>query len=558
MENSKIRILWMGEATYLSTGYSVYGKEILTYLHNTGKYEIAELASYGGVKDSRRFEIPWRYYGNLPTNQTEKEEYNKISSNQWGLWRSDEVILDFKPHVIIDIRDWWASEFVGHSPYRGLFKWILMPTVDSAPQKEQWLSTFINADAIFTYSEFGRDTLLKETNNKINFIDIASPAANYKYYNPVLDKRKHKEDFGISGDSKIIGTVMRNQKRKLFPELIKMFKLLLEKSNDSKNLYMYWHTAYPDLGWDIPKLIRESGIGHKILFTYTCSGCGHIFPSFFNDSFQVCPKCKKASARLPSADKGVDTVDLARIMNCFDVYVQYSVAEGFGLPLVEAAACGVPVYAVNYSAMESILKNIKGIPINPLHMFLESELGAERAWPDNQDCANKLDKFFRKSDVEQIDIGKRTYLECRKHYDYEVTAKKWEKAIDNLNINLDIWENTPPNIKNINKNIPNGLSNEQFVRWCILNLWGEPSQLDSFIELRMIRDLNYGVAHMGTMDMFYADDSIVNERHFHKFTRENVIDEMIRLAEHRNYWEARRIGRIVEEIPQFISEAHNR
>ena len=43
----KKRILFCSEATFLNTGYATYTREILNYLHSTGKYEIAEMDSYG-------------------------------------------------------------------------------------------------------------------------------------------------------------------------------------------------------------------------------------------------------------------------------------------------------------------------------------------------------------------------------------------------------------------------------------------------------------------------------------------------------------------------------
>ena len=42
-------------------------------------------------------------------------------------------------------------------------------------------------------------------------------------------------------------------------------------------------------------------------------------------------------------------------MNTFDLYVQYANSEGFGLPQVEAAGCGIPVASVDYSAMSSVV-----------------------------------------------------------------------------------------------------------------------------------------------------------------------------------------------------------
>ena len=43
----KKRILFCSEATFLNTGYATYTREILTYLHSTGKYALADMAAYG-------------------------------------------------------------------------------------------------------------------------------------------------------------------------------------------------------------------------------------------------------------------------------------------------------------------------------------------------------------------------------------------------------------------------------------------------------------------------------------------------------------------------------
>jgi len=58
----KPRILFCSEATFLNTGYATYTREILNYLHSTGKYELAEMASYGERIDPRASDIPLKYY----------------------------------------------------------------------------------------------------------------------------------------------------------------------------------------------------------------------------------------------------------------------------------------------------------------------------------------------------------------------------------------------------------------------------------------------------------------------------------------------------------------
>ena len=178
------KILWCGEATYLETGYSKYGREVLRRLHDTGKYEIAEFSSYGHWDDARRFSIPWKYYGNLPNND-EAHIYSSNPINAFGAWRFEEVLLDFKPDVVIDIRDTWMNEHQGRSPFRRFFHHCLMPTIDSAPQKEEWVNMYMQADSVFAYSEYGLRVMEEEGGGRINTLGTCSPGAHLEVFKPV-------------------------------------------------------------------------------------------------------------------------------------------------------------------------------------------------------------------------------------------------------------------------------------------------------------------------------------------------------------------------------------
>lgn len=553
----KPRILLVNEASFLHTGYSVYGREVMQRLFATGKYEIAELACYGEVESPRRFEIPWKYYGNLPSGPDDAE-YDSQITNQFGEWRFERVCLDFKPDIVIDIRDWWMLEFIERSPFRPYFHWAIMPTVDSAPQQEQWLSTFIDADAVFTYSEYGMDVLKKEGNGKINLIDVASPGANFNIFKPVNDKHAHRQKYGFMDDINIVGTVMRNQARKLYPDLFEAFSIFLKNNpNLANDTFLYLHTSFPDSGWDIPMFLRRFNLGNKVLFTYKCEACGYVFPSFFQDAKTVCQRCSSLAAHLPNTRDGLNDNDLASVYNLFDVYVQYSVCEGFGMPQVEAAACGVPVMAVNYSAMESVLKNLDGTPINVQRMFWDSGTNCARALPDNADFAAKLARFLNKPTQVRQKVGRDSWIKAQTHYNYDRVAKVWEKHIDSVPLrdNNETWD-SPPRIKEPNLDIPPNLTNEQFVRWCIQNIWCEPSKLNSYVGVKILRDLNYGEAIKGTGDVIFNEACyLASHARYAPFNHKKAYDNFIKLAERRNFFERLRTGQSKELTPYYIKQA---
>jgi len=393
----KPRILWCGEASFLNTGYSIYGREVMGRLFSTKKYEIAEFSAFGKVDDERRFDIPWTYYANMPSSPEETEIYSSVASYQFGQWRFEDVCLDFRPDIVCDTRDWWMMQHEADSAFRPYYHWIIMPAVDCHPLREEYIDMCLNADAVFAYSEYGQ-SVMEESANSLGFkvSGVCSPAASPAFF-PVDNKKEHKQSVGFMDDIKIIGSIMRNQKRKLFPNLIESFARFVKTCPDeSKNTYLYLHTSHPDVGWDIPRLVKESGVSNRILFTYQCKNdlCGGWFPSFYRGTSIPCQHCGVKSAVIVNALTSLHERELAKIINCFDLYVQYSICEGFGMPQVEAAMCGVPVVSVDHSAMSSVIQNIGATPIPVKTLFREHATHGYRAYPDDDELVSVFQKFF--------------------------------------------------------------------------------------------------------------------------------------------------------------------
>ena len=123
--NRKLRVLWCGESSFLNTGYAIYAKEVLKRLNDTGKYTIAEMGCYSDKHSHQIAEVPWTFYPTLPVNQEEANAYNSNPKAQFGEWRFDDICLDFRPDVVIDIRDWWMMEYQGRSAFRNFFNWYV-------------------------------------------------------------------------------------------------------------------------------------------------------------------------------------------------------------------------------------------------------------------------------------------------------------------------------------------------------------------------------------------------------------------------------------------------
>ncbi len=548
------RILFCTESTSLNTGYASYSKEILTYLHSTNKYIIGELASY--VNRTFSHEFPWEVYGVMPTEDDSdeaKRTYSSSSSNAFGEFRFAEACLKFMPDIVCDIRDFWMLEFQQRCPFRPFYNWVIMPTVDAAPQASNWLMTYSSAEACLSYSDWAGD-VLKDAGLK-NYKGSAPPSAHrgltYQY-----DKREQlKSEHKNLKDKFVIGTVMRNQRRKLYPDLFQAFSKFLSKVDNPEKYVLYCHTSFPDMGWDIPEILIQNGISNKVFFTYICKETGKVFPHQFTGPEIPSPFSENNTAVLTNVKNGVTTEQFNSIYGLFDLYIQYANSEGFGLPQVEAAACGVPVMATDYSAMKTVVRKLGGTPLKPKALYKEMETGCMRAVPDNEYTSEKIKEFFNLTQGQRDKLSKETYDNFMKHFRWENSGKKWEETFDELPIkNLEETWMSPPRV--IQPEGPMQDWQQKTVTELVNHLFNsvlcEPERCTTYTYARMLRDLKYGFAYNPTTDMYFNDSSHNSAaRTPETFTYEKAYNICYNIRKQINEFEIQRAN-LINQIKQGI------
>jgi glycosyltransferase involved in cell wall biosynthesis len=149
-------------------------------------------------------------------------------------------------------------------------------------------------------------------------------------YRP-YDKRESRKLAGVPQDAFLVGMVAANKgrpSRKGFQQAFEAFRLLSERHDDA---YLYLHTtANPNLvpdGEDIPGLL---------------------------DSLQIRPDRVLLADQYRMLFDPFSPQAMARIYSTFDVLLNASMGEGFGIPILEAQACGVPVVVTDFSAMSEL------------------------------------------------------------------------------------------------------------------------------------------------------------------------------------------------------------
>jgi len=509
----KKRIFIANDSSFLDTGYGVYGREILSRLHNSDKYEVAELGCYADIKNPAIKNIPWKFYPNAVTGDDPRsQQYGSNQLNQFGLWRFNRCILDFKPHIVFDVRDYWMYVYQEHSPYKCHFNWVIMPTTDSAPPKVEWLYTFANADIVVPYTRWAKQVLSEYSGNSINlFPKIANAGINANEFYPVDNKLAHKQKY-FGTDYSVTGLVMRNQKRKLFADIMIVYKEYLQALKQSGNIslyeksILYLHTSYPEeAGWDFPSLLLEFGLLDKTYFSYRCKKCNKFFPSKFQSSVTTCKFCNERSAAFSSPSNGLTTSQLNEVYNLFDIFIQYAICEGFGMPQIEAAACGLQIASVDYSAMTEIVENLNGIKIPVARMFRELETNADRAYPDLEATVKILFDFFvNTSDEAKINNSKTIRELCLAQYTWDQVYSVWEECFDSIDINKKLpWHMPNPRQTNTSLKVPNDINNKEFISYIVNNIINEPYLLNTSAINNLMRDADAGLVsknkHMGVL-----------------------------------------------------------
>lgn len=186
-----------------------------------------------------------------------------------------------------------------------------------------------NADHIITISNFSKKDICKSYSVNKEKVTVAYPGYNESVFKPIKDKQaveNYKKKYKISGDYVIfIGTLQpRKNLLRLIESFVKIDNLKLvivgKIKGEGRQAWMFD---------EILKKPKELGIEDKIIFT-----------GFIPDR------------------------DLAYLVNGAQAFVLPSLWEGFGIPAVDAMACGVPVVVSNDSSLPEVVGKA-GLLIDP-------------------------------------------------------------------------------------------------------------------------------------------------------------------------------------------------
>lgn len=252
---------------------------------------------------------------------------------KWGRDIIKFICKDNGIDVIISIIDSWVLGENGYGrPLSGV-PWISWCAIDADPPCAGLIEPFKYASQIWTWSRFGEKALEPNYGERVKYIPLPIDTSTFKY-----DAESHNNRFALwnipeSEGVQIVGIHADNKfesDRKAISEMLQGFAKFLEVVGKDKAHLLLNSDPYGPV--DIVTICQELEIGQNVHITPK-SIAGYLMP---------------------------DNEGLSKWYSSIDVLLHTSAAEGYGLCILQAMSCGVPVIATDNTAMTELINKRNG------------------------------------------------------------------------------------------------------------------------------------------------------------------------------------------------------
>jgi glycosyltransferase involved in cell wall biosynthesis len=302
------------------TGYGQQATHLLDNLKRSG-LDVQMLSNYG--------------LEGVPT--TVQTPFGKVPHFPRGidLYSNDAAPIDHanliakdpdKPNLFISLYDVWVMQAKGYDNFP-IASWVPLDHMTMPAKVEQWLRK-PNVTPIAMAPHGVRQMTAKGIE-----CEYVPHAVDTKVYKPTFTIGNHaiNDYLGIEPDQFLIGVVAANKAsglvhRKAFGELLMAFSIFSKQQPDA---LLYLHTDPYGMagGWNLIQILQSLGI----------------------------PKDKVLLPNPQDYRFGMAKKDLAAIYTRMDVLLAPSYGEGFGVPTLEAQACGTRVIGSNWAATPDLI-----------------------------------------------------------------------------------------------------------------------------------------------------------------------------------------------------------
>lgn len=301
------------------TGYGVQAKLLVDRLKRDGA-DVAALSNYGLEGNISTYASP---YGSIPHYARGNDAYsNDVAPMHHAHWKTKNKA---QSDLIIGLYDCWVIKGAGWDKHP-IAWWVPLDHVTMPPLVEEFLRKE-NVTPI-AMSPHG----VRQMEAKGIACEYVPHAIDTKVFKPTdkiagVDGREY---MGVKGNF-VIGMNAANKAsglihRKAFGENLLAFSIF-HKTHPDAVLYLHTDPLGSAGGWNILKMLAAFGIPKDAV----------LFPPFVEYKY------------------GMSDTDLAGLYTAMDVLLAPGYGEGFGVPTIEAQACGTRVIGSNWAATPDLV-----------------------------------------------------------------------------------------------------------------------------------------------------------------------------------------------------------
>lgn len=348
------------------------------------------------------------YFGDYhPSTEGLKVYVPSVNGEVFGFDRFEQLLFSLKPAVAFILNDIWIAAEYGKTitrykeefPNQTVF--ILYTPIDAENIKPDFVKACSVYDSIVTYTDFGfKQLVLADCTTDIRVIPHGVDLTKFTR----LNKAEVRKKMNMPADSFVVLNVARNQPRKRLDLFFYIFAEWVKRYNLPKSVKVYYHGGLRDIGIDILQWVNYLGIEEHLALSHP-----GLTPS-----------------------TGLTTEQLNMVYNSADVFFTTTAAEGWGLPVAEAMAVGIPCILPKHSALADWPKdNALFVDCYDFPFLTDRGLNTIHHIIDVEKSIEALQYLYENKDVRD-ELGERSYAFMQQiQFNWEWISGEFIQVINN-------------------------------------------------------------------------------------------------------------------------------
>lgn len=326
----------------------------------------------------------------------------------YGFDKFLKLLTQLQPAVCFVLNDIWIAMDYNKQivEYNKMFpdnktQFVLYTPIDAENIKRDFIDQVTEFDHIVTYTEFGKEQLLiGGMSKKIHVIPHGVDLTKFRR----MDKQSVKKAMKMGANDFIVLNVSRNQPRKRLDMFFFIFAEWVKRYNLPENVRTYYHGALQDYGIDILQWCEYLGIKNRLAISRP-----DLTPT-----------------------NGLTDEQMNMVYNSADVFFTTTAAEGWGLPVAEAMAVGVPCVLPAHSALKEWPEgNALYADCYPFPSLTDRGLNTIHHLTEVDSAIEALHKLYTDAQLRQ-QLGEASYKHMQNpKFNWEVIAKQFMEIIKN-------------------------------------------------------------------------------------------------------------------------------